>query len=242
MGFDELVTEAAAVSVDGWDFSWLTGRATEERTGWEYVRSMGERMAKAQAALDLETGGGEQLASVSRLAPLTVATESWPPNHAKATALLRPRGVAVLDIESLKPFADATFDLVVGRHPVHTPWAEIARVLMPGGTFFSQQVGSGSVRELTEYFLGPQPESNDRDAKDAAKAAEAAGLTVVDLREKRLRMEFFDVGAVVYFLRKVVWTVPGFTVESYRRQLKQLPLPFVAHSTRFLIEARKDTP
>jgi len=31
----------------------------------------------------------------------------------------------------------------------------------------------------------------------------------VDLRTARLRTEFFDVGAVVYFLRKVIWMVPG---------------------------------
>jgi hypothetical protein len=29
--FEDLVTEADSVSVDGWDFSWLAGRATEER-------------------------------------------------------------------------------------------------------------------------------------------------------------------------------------------------------------------
>ena len=41
--FEELVEEAAAVSVDGWDFSWLAGRATEERPPWGYARSMAER-------------------------------------------------------------------------------------------------------------------------------------------------------------------------------------------------------
>ena len=29
--FEELVADAGSVSVDGWDFSWLEGRATEER-------------------------------------------------------------------------------------------------------------------------------------------------------------------------------------------------------------------
>jgi aminoglycoside phosphotransferase len=58
-------------------------------------------------------------------------------------------------------------------------------------------------------------------------------------------MEFFDVGAVVYFLRKVIWTVPGFTVDAYRERLRDLhdlmeaEGPFVAHSCRTLIEARK---
>lgn len=157
--FDALVTEAGSVSVDGWDFSWLDGRATEQRPSWGYARAMGERMGRARAALDIQTGGGEVLASVPKLPPLAAATESWPPNIARATALLHPRGVVVVadEDEPPLPFADAAFDLVVSRHPVTTWWDEIARVLAPGGTYFSQQVGPGSVFELVEYFLGPQP-------------------------------------------------------------------------------------
>jgi hypothetical protein len=65
------------------------------------------------------------------------------------------------------------------------------------------------------------------------------------MRMERLRAEFFDVGAVVYFLRKVIWTVPDFTVERYRDRLLDMHDhieangPFVAHSTRLLVEARK---
>lgn len=158
-GFDELIAEADAVSVDGWDFSWLDGRATEERPPWGYARSMAERMGRASAALDIQTGGGEVLASVPRLPPLTVATEGWPPNVARATALLHPLGAAVVSDrdEPPLPFADAAFDLVVSRHPVKAWWTEIARVLRPGGTYFSQEVGPASVFELVEYFLGPRP-------------------------------------------------------------------------------------
>ncbi|MFJ7629406.1 class I SAM-dependent methyltransferase [Streptomyces sp. NPDC097595] len=247
--FDALVAEADRVSVDGWDFSWLDGRATEQRPSWGYARAMGERMGRARAALDVQTGGGEVLASVPELPPLVVATESWPPNIARATALLHPLGVAVVadEDEPPLPFGDGAFDLVVSRHPVTTWWDEIARVLAPGGTYFSQQVGPASVFELVEYFLGAQP-PEVREARDPERAradAEAAGLHVVDLRSERLRTEFFDIGAVVYFLRKVIWMVPGFTVEAYRPQLAALHHrletegPFVAHTTRFLIEARK---
>ena len=91
-------------------------------------------------------------------------------------------------------------------------WPEIARVLRPGGTFFSQQVGAGSNRELTEFMMGPQPVSRAQRAAGPRAEAEVAGLVVVDLREEALRVVFNDVGAVVYFLRKVLWTVPGFTV------------------------------
>ncbi|MCX0245754.1 SAM-dependent methyltransferase, partial [Streptomyces drozdowiczii] len=44
--FDALVAEADSVSVDGWDFSWLDGRATEQRPSWGYARAMGERMGR----------------------------------------------------------------------------------------------------------------------------------------------------------------------------------------------------
>ncbi|MET9535493.1 MULTISPECIES: class I SAM-dependent methyltransferase [unclassified Streptomyces] len=246
--FEELVAEAASVSVDGWDFSWLEGRATEERPSWGYSRAMGERMGRASAALDIQTGGGEVLAGVAKLPRLTVATEAWPPNVAKATALLHPLGAVVVadPDEPPLPFADGAFDLVVSRHPVKAHWQEIARVLAPGGTYFSQEVGPASVFELVEYFLGPQPEARKgRDPEAARTAARAAGLEVVDLRLESLRTEFFDIGAVIYFLRKVVWMVPGFTTEAYLPQLRALHErieaegPFLAHTTRFLIEARK---
>ena len=247
--FEELVAEAEAAPTEGWDFSWFEGRATEARPSWGYARAMGERLAKAEAALDIQTGGGEVLNSADRLPPLIVATEGWPPNVARATALLRPRGAVVVAApeDAPLPFADEAFDLVTSRHPVRAHWTEIARVLRPGGTYFAQHVGPSSAYELVEYFLGPQPEDSrsarhpDRERADA----EAAGLEIDDLRAERLRMEFYDIGAVVHFLRKVVWMVPGFTVDQYRDRLRGLHErieaegPFVAHSARQLIEARK---
>ncbi|MFJ7292063.1 class I SAM-dependent methyltransferase [Streptomyces collinus] len=281
--FEDLVAEGASVPTDGWDFSWFEGRATEARPSWGYAVSMAERLGRASAVLDVQTGGGEVLDfALSRVAEettsrpatesaaetgsksepqsgtdttapkpplLTVATEGWPPNVAKATALLRPRGVAVVAAaeDDPLPFADGAFDLVVSRHPVRPHWAEIARVLRPGGTYFAQHIGPNSVFELVEYFLGPQPDGvrsarhPDRERADA----EAAGLDVVGLRAERLRVEFHDIGAVVHFLRKVVWMVPGFTVEAYEPRLRELHEriraegPFVAHSTRHLFDARK---
>lgn len=252
--FEDLVAEGASVPTEGWDFSWFEGRATEARPSWGYATSLAERLARATAALDIQTGGGEVLDfALGRAAPdaptLTVATEGWPPNVAKATALLRPRGVAVVDApeDARLPFADGAFDLVASRHPVRPQWDEIVRVLEPGGTYFAQHVGPRSVFELVEYFLGPLSEEQrsgrhpDRERADA----EAAGLEIVDLRAEKLRMEFHDIGAVVHFLRKVVWMVPGFTVEAYEPRLRALHEqiesdgPFVAHSTRHLFDARK---
>jgi len=74
---------------------------------------------------------------------------------------------------------------------------------------------------------------------------DAAGLELVNLRHEEIREEFFDVGAVIYFLRKLSWVVPDFTVTKYRDKLRKLHEQihteggFVTHSSRVLIEARK---
>jgi SAM-dependent methyltransferase len=246
--FEGLVAEAAAVNVEGWDFSWVHKRASEQRPPWGYARLMGERLAQARASLDIQTGGGEVLAQAAVVPPLAVATESYPPNIAAATALLHPRGIAVVadTDEPPLPFANAAFDLVTSRHPATVHWTEVARVLAPGGAYLGQHVGPASAFELIEFFLGPQPQARrGRHPDDEAAAAEAAGLEVVDLRTARLRMEILDIGAVVYLLRKVIWWVPDFTVKRYEARLRALhdliqrEGVFVAHSTRHLIEARR---
>ena len=247
--FDELVDEAAAVSVEGWDFSWLDGRATEERPSWGYQRLLREKLATATAALDIQTGGGEVLAGVGaeHFPRTTVVTEGWPPNVAKAAALLHPLGIAVVaaaDAPSL-PFANDAFTLVTSRHPATVHWGEIARVLEPGGTYFAQHVGGGTNVELSEHFLGPLGHPDARDHVVEAQRARAAGLEVVECRNERLSLAFFDVGAVVFFLRKVLWTVPGFTVDRYRDRLRDLHEQiereggFRSTMSRTLFEARK---
>jgi hypothetical protein len=101
------------------------------------------------------------------------------------------------------------------------------------------------VRELSEFMLGPLPPGSARDPQLAQAAAEGVGLRVQNLRAERLRTVFYDIGAVVYFLRLVIWIVPGFTVGEFEPQLRALHAEierdgaFVAHAARFLIEAAK---
>lgn len=247
----ELVAEAAAEPVEGWDFSWLAGRATEERPSWGYAGLLAERAGRARAMLDIQTGGGEVLAGAlrdsERVPATVVATESWPPNAMLARRALAAFGgaVALAADEGDLPFRSDQFDLVVSRHPTVAVWPEIARVLAPGGTYLSQQVGPGTNRELTNFMMGRQPVSQARSPDRAQALAGAAGLAVIQVRAQSLRVEFFDVGAVVYFLRKVLWTVPGFTAAGYADALARMHAhieaqgSFVSNAQRFLIEARK---
>jgi SAM-dependent methyltransferase len=248
---EDLLAEGEAVPVAGWDFSWFEGRATEERPSWGYTRQAVPRIASADALLDVQTGGGEVLAEMLGRAaktPRTVAaTESWSPNLELARPNLARFGVSVVQVDDPAglPFADESFDLVVSRHPTITVWPEVARVLRTDGAYFAQHVGARSNRELAEFMMGPLQVSDARSPERAVAEAEAAGLMVLDVRHEALRAEFNDVAAVVYFLRKVVWTVPGFTVDRYRDRLTLLHErieeegPFVSYAQRFLIEARQ---
>ena len=247
--FDELVDEAASASVEGWDFSWLDGRATEQRPSWGYQRLLRGKLATATAALDIQTGGGEVLAGAGaeNFPPTLVATEGWPPNLAKASALLHPLGAVVVadQDEPPLPFADGAFDLVTSRHPATVHWSEISRVLAPGGTYFAQHVGGGTNVEISGFFLGPLDPGEARDHEVEADRASAAGLEIVQCRNELLQLEFFDIGAMVFFLRKVIWTVPDFSVDRCRARLKDLhdliqqDGVFRSTMSRTLFEARK---
>ena len=219
-----------SVPVDGWDFSWLKGHATEQRPSWGYQRLLGEKLGAATAALDIQTGGGEVLAgAVPRLPPTMAATEGWPPNVTKATALLHPRGaVVVADAEEPPlPFADGAFDLVISRHPVtvglggdrpgaRRPAARTSRNRSAAeATWRSASTSCGPRRSLADSGrTAARPSRRGRPGSTSSTAAPSA-----------CAMEFRDVGPVVYYLRKVIWIVPDFTVDRYRRRLREAPRP-----------------
>ena len=92
--------------------------------------------------------------------------------------------------------------------------------------------------------MGPLPrERRARDPEQEVAAAERHGLRVNRLERARCRMEFSDIGAIVWILRKCVWWVPDFSVAAYEEPLRRLDAqmrggaPFVASSTRHLIDA-----
>jgi hypothetical protein len=246
--FEDLVSEAESASVDGWGFGFLEGRATEERPPWGYARLLAQRLASAESALDIDTGGGEVVNEAPILPPQMFVTESWPPNVRRARDLLEPRGVTVIDTADLDdlPIPEGSLELVTSRHPVRPRWGWAYRALRKGGHYFGQHVGPKSAAELSEFFLGPLPDGlNGRDPHQESAEAERAGLGVIDVKTARCRMEFFDIGAVVWILRKCVWWVPDFSVTAYQGKLLELDRlirtdgVFVAHATRHLIEAKR---
>lgn len=184
-----------------------------------------------------------------RLAAEQHVTESWQPNAARARAALEPRGVQVHETApgAPIPLPDGSADLVAARRPVRPDVAEIARVLAPGEQYLAQHVGPGSAFALIEAIHGPTTpaQRRGRHPEDEAAAADAAELEILELRTDRLRMEFFDIGAVTWILRKCPWWVPDFSPGTHRDQLLEVDRMirrdgrFVAHSTRHQMRARQ---
>jgi SAM-dependent methyltransferase len=207
---------------EGWDFSYLEGRMLEDEEPWSYMDRAAELMAGASSAVDLDTGGGERLLQLRPHWPARlVATEEYPPNLSLARQRLEPLGVQVVPVhltdDDPMPFGDGEFDVILNRHGAFNP-AEIARCLAPGGTFLTQQVHGLAEWDLVAAF-DATAEYIDATPEKYLPRLQAAGLTLVDLREWQGQLRFTDVGAIVYYLKATPWTVPDFSVESHSRYL-----------------------
>ncbi len=248
--FDDLVSEAESAPVGEWDFGWLEGRAVEERPSWHYFDRAAERAAAARSVLEIEAGVGTMIGALPTLPTLAVATEGFPPSVRLAAPRLRSRGahlVVTSQTHTGLPFVDGAFELVLSRHPIRPRWAEIARVLKPGGRYFAQHVGPHSLRTLSEFFVGRLPEESTRHPDNERRAAQEAGLVVQTMEIERPRAAFFDIGAAVYFLRLVPWIVPDFSVPRYRDRLRDLHTlierdgQFETTASRVLVDASKES-
>ncbi len=219
---DRLLAEADAEPLSGWDFTRLAGRTVSDPLPWDYVALAGEAAARADRVLDIDTGGGEVLATLG-VPRGSVALEPYPPNLPVARARLQPYGIEVRARTGRRLRCDSSdFDLVLNRHGALDP-AEIARVLRPGGVFWTQQVGADNDAEFnTALDAAPVVGGLGSAAADAAELLRAAGLQVLRADEAWPQTRFLDVGAVVLHLRAVSWQVPGFDVVRHRAQLLEI--------------------
>ncbi|MGW8779904.1 class I SAM-dependent methyltransferase [Streptomyces sp. NPDC055796] len=241
--YEKHVAEARQATMSGWDFGWLEGRAHGEGPSWDYAEHARALLPYAGSLLDIDTGGGELLASLAPLPPRSAATENWPPNLRVARERLAPLGVEVHHASgsNLPP---GPFDLVLDRHGALDA-AAIRAALAPGGRFLTQQVGSRNQLELNEALGIPSPADPDGWTLDVAvRALEAAGLHVTTAREETSPYTFHDIGAVVFQLRAIPWQFPGFEPSGHEPALRRLDRHiraaggFTVHDHRFLIEAR----
>jgi SAM-dependent methyltransferase len=239
-------TREAAEPFEGWDFSHIADRVTEAEPPWDYLALAREAVRGSRDLLDVATGGGEILSSLSPFPGRVTATEGYPPNVPVARRRLAPLGVEVFQANTASgmPFADGRFDLVINRHGGFRP-EEMHRVLQPGGVFLSQQVdGRDNLADLIAAFDARPMWPHNTLGLVSGRFSDL-GCTIVRAEAWRGPVTFADVGALVYFLKAVPWVVEGFDVTRHLEVLEALerqraagrPLRFTY--SRFLIEARK---
>ena len=257
---EALLAEAEARPFTGWDFSWLGDRMQIERP-WDYTRLVSDLAAASPDLLDMGTGGGEWLGELPARPTATVATEAWPPNVLVAARHLRRIGVPVVQDEGAADnaeqdradprgrlaFRTGALHLVVNRHEAFVA-TEVARVLVPGGVFLTQQVDNGNLDDcFTLLGRGTAPASRSW-LELALRQLDAAGFAIEDARTGVETYAFADVGALAWYLRAVApqhheWS--DFRIATHHdafatlHERTRVGEPIVVGQRRLLVRARR---
>ena len=154
---------------------------------------------------------------------ISYATEGYEPNLPLAKKRLEPLGVNVVKVEkdNKLDFEDNFFDIVINRHEEYSA-KEVKRVLKQKGYFITQQVGGKNCIELNQLLGSDNFGMNEWDLNYACNELKEIGIEVVEKYEDFPRLRFYDVGAIIYYLKAVPWQIADFSVDRYYNSLKKI--------------------
>lgn len=230
----------------GWDFTYLDGRWSTVKLPWDYKQIILSYLQPSHKLLDMGTGGGEFLLTLNHPYELTSITEAYPPNVKLCNNILSPLGIEVNHVVegSSLPFEEETFDIIINRHESFDI-CELKGILKDGGYFITQQVGGRNNNDLSQKLIDNFKPNILHDLKYNQKLIESKGFDVLFQDEYFSQVKFFDLGALVYFVKIIEWEFPGFSVDSCFSRLLKLKeelqengyISGIQH--RFIIVARK---
>lgn len=212
-------------SFQGWDFSYIDNRHSEEPLPWNYDKLVRQHLTADHILLDMGTGGGEYLLTLNHPYTNTFATEAYPPNYELCTKALQPLGIdvrQVFDDECLS-YENNMFDIIINKHESFDV-NEVYRLLKPNGLFITQQVGGLNNKALSKFLLKDFQEitSSNYNLSNSVLALKNKDFTILKSEEYFPKIKFFDVGALVYFAKIIQWEFPNFTVDSCFSKLCKL--------------------
>lgn len=211
-------------SMKGWDFSHIDDRWHVEELPFDYKKVVMTYLKDQDTLLDMGTGGGEFLLSLNHPYAKTYATEGYKPNLDYCMEKLTPLGVEVKGIrrDGKIPFDDDQFDVIINKHSTFDI-EEVKRVLKKDGIFITQQIGALNNQELSRRFIKdfelPSKASHLHIQEEAFRKH---GFDIVDGVEYFPSQKFYDIGALVFFCKIIVWEFPDFSVDKYYDQLVNL--------------------
>ncbi|WP_047999947.1 SAM-dependent methyltransferase [Lactiplantibacillus herbarum] len=239
--------EESQRSMHGWDFSHLTGRWQVAELPWDYPTLVKNRMKADDQWLDIDTGGGELMRQFNHSAELTTVTEGWAPNIDLLRQTMVPAGVQLYPdpTEQLVGVPAASFDLVTNSHGA-MPIERMATVLKSGGYLVTEQVGATNNFDLSRFFNEHyQPAYPDNQLLSVVTQLQAAGFEILKADSAYVKMEFMDIGAIVYYATVIPWEFPNFDVQTMLPKLRQLQRlldvtgKITTFEDRFMVVARK---
>ncbi|MCB2306634.1 class I SAM-dependent methyltransferase [Clostridium estertheticum] len=210
---------------EGWDFSYIAERKSEEPLPWNYDKMVHQYLSTNSILLDMGTGGGEHLLTLKHPYNNTFATEAYQPNFELCKKTLTPLGIGVRQVfnDNYLPFENDMFDVIINRQ-ASFDMNEVYRLLKPNGLFITQQVGELNNKELRRFLISDfnETNANEHTLKSNLGLIRSKGFTILKADECFPKQRFWDVGALVYYARIIEWEFPKFSVDSCFNQLCQL--------------------
>jgi malonyl-CoA O-methyltransferase len=197
--------------------SYDAAAALQERVRNELLLRLDELEQTPQAILDLGCGTGHSTRALKRRHPkaLSVAVDIAPGMLAQARRQARwPRRFERVRADAYAlPFRDGSFDLVFSSlmlqwcDDLDAVFAEIARVLKPGGLLLFSTFGPGTLAELREAW-GQSGDSDNHvnhffDPQALGSALMHAGLSEPVLDVDRIVMRYPDARALMRELKAI---------------------------------------
>lgn len=218
---EKWLNEEKIAKINGWDFSYIKDRHLEKPLSFSYYDTIKKYLKDDYKLLDIDTGGGEFLMTLNHPPKNISCTEGYDPNILLCIKKLLPLGINFKEAKDYSnlPFCDNSFDIIINRHGSYNV-NEIKRLLKPNGLFITQQVGEDNDLDLINLLLPNQEKSfPNHNEKYQSKLFIDAGFEKILGLEEFGQIDFYDVGAIVWFSKIIEWEFIDFSVEKCFNQL-----------------------
>ncbi|AJS60488.1 class I SAM-dependent methyltransferase [Paenibacillus sp. IHBB 10380] len=235
-------------AINGWDFSQL--QCISEGLKWHFFNEVSQRCNKYDLLLDIGTGGGEALLSITDSALLLVGIDhstgmiTTANNNLMKSHITNVRFIH-MDAEKLD-FPDHFFNIVSCQHS-HFDATEIARVLTPDGIFLTQQVSEQDKFNLKQAFGRGQAWGTEAGTlqRKYITDLQKAGFTDIQFLECNV-VEYYPSVEDLVFLLSHTPIIPNFgeydndfdVLEQFITD-QRTPAGIKTNSERFMIIAKK---
>lgn len=233
--------------LNGWDFSNV--KCISEGLKWDLYREVMKICRKSDILLDIGTGGGEAILSIAESVLLLVGIDQSTGMIETATRNSAKSGIPnvrflKMDAENLD-FPDNFFNIVSCRHSEFYA-KEIAKVLIKGGTFLTQQVSENDKSNIKEAFGRGQAFGTKAGALKHQYITELSEAGFSDIQSFEFNViEYYQTAEDLIFLLKHTPTIPDFGRDEADFQIlqqfikeNQTEKGIRTNSERFIITAK----